>query len=183
MNHLLRFFKAQVLRAFGQLGITDTPIIDHVSSVLATFARSDHLYRMRSPEGKSIDSVVAMLREIEAGGLARTRSQRERDLRQYIGDYALFMSGIFRPHVERGGYLNYYLDQGRRSYHAVSALDLARFQAGFLLFQELAERFEMYSGALDYLRKSQFAPLAGEDPVADFLRQVDGWIRVGISDN
>ena len=33
------------------------------------------------------------------------------------------MSGLFRRFVERGGYLNYYLEEGARSYRAVSMLD------------------------------------------------------------
>jgi len=37
-------------------------------------------------------------------------------VRKYVGDYTLFMSGLFRRFVERGGYLNYYLEEGARSY-------------------------------------------------------------------
>lgn len=183
MDHLKRFFDAQVRQAFGQLGIADKPILDHVTNVLATFARADQLYRMRTVQGGHVDSIVAMLSELGPPEGSRSRVQRERDTRQYIGDYALFMSGIFRTYVERGGFLQYYLSEGSRSYRTVSELDLALYRTGFFVFKELSDRFELYSGALDYLRKSRFMPGPQEDSFADFLRQVDGWIRVGMSEN
>jgi len=151
--------------------------------MLAGFARSEELYRIRSSEDRWIDSVVQMMEQTRP--IQRTRSQieRERDLRKYIGDYALFMSGIFRPHVEKGGFLDYYFHEGSRSYRTVSDLDLALYRTGFLVFRELSEKFELYSGALDFLRKSRFAPFAKEDMFGDFLRQIDRSIQRGSSNN
>lgn len=180
MDRLKRFFNGIVQRAFGELGLAEQPIVEHVSKVLADFADAERLYRLRSIEGKRIDSLVSMMIELPADG-KRAQLERERDLHRYIGDYALFMSGIFRTHAERGGYLQFYLETGRRSYWNVSELDVALYRAGFLLFQDLSKNFESYSSALDYVRKAYFAPSPGADPFADFLRQVDGWI--GLSNN
>jgi hypothetical protein len=93
------------------------------------------------------------------------------------------MSGIFRTYVEKSGVLDYYLKEGQRSYWKVSELDLSLYRAGFLLFQELSKNFEYYSGALDYMRKAHFASQPGEDPFGQFLKQVEGWIKVGLSNN
>ena len=41
------------------------------------------------------------------------------------------MSGLFRSYVSRGGYLDYYLEEGRRAYWAVSELDLSLYRTGF----------------------------------------------------
>ena len=79
-------------------------------------------------------------------------------MRKYVGDYTLFMSGLFRRFVERGGYLDYYLEEGARSYRAVSVLDVSLYNPGFLMFEELSNGFEHYSGALDFMRKCYFAP-------------------------
>ena len=66
----------------------------------------------------------------------------------------------------------------------VSELDLTLYRTGFLFFQQLSKNFEFYSGALDYMRKAYFAPQSGgESPFAVFLRQVEGWITDGLSDN
>ncbi|MEK7783419.1 MAG: hypothetical protein AAB279_05780, partial [Candidatus Binatota bacterium] len=103
--------------------------------------------------------------------------------RKYLGDYTLFMSGIFRSYVEGKGFLDYYLEEGRRSYWTVSELDLSLYRTGFILFQELSNKFEYYSGALDYMRKAYFAAEPGEDPFAGFLRQIEGWINVNLKEN
>jgi len=182
VERLKQFFTTIVRRAFWELGLTEQPIVEHVGAVLADFADANRLYRLRSIEGKRIDSVAAMMLELPAAA-PRTQIERERDLRRYIGDYTLFMSGIFRSHAERGGYLDYYIETGRRSYWTVSELDVTLYRTGFMLFQELSRKFEFYSGALDYVRKAYFAPSPGAEPFADFLRQVDGWVRTGISNN
>jgi len=108
---------------------------------------------------------------------------REREMRKYMGDYTLFMSGLFRTYIEKCGVLDLYLREGRRSYWQVSELDLTLYQTGFLLFQELSKNFEYYSGALDYMRKAYFTSSPGEDPFGQFLRQVEGWMKVSLSDN
>jgi hypothetical protein len=180
-DRLKQFFTPMVRRAFWELGLGEREIIDYVSDVLSGFARTDYLYRLRSAQGKPIDSVVEMQGEAMPPG--RSRIERERDLRKYVGDYTLFMSGLFRGYVSRGGYLDYYLEEGRRSYWTVSELDLSLYRTGFLLFQELSKNFEFYSGALDYLRKAYFAAAPGEDPFAEFLRQIEGWQQTGISGN
>lgn len=180
---LQRFFTPMVRRAFWELGMGEREIIEYVTGVLSGFARADHLYRLRSLEGKPIDTVVEMLAETQEPPPGRPQIEWQRERRRYIGDYTLFMSGMFRSHVIRGGYLEYYLAEGRRSYWAVSEFDLSLYRTGFLLFQELSKKFEFYAGALDYLRKAYFAPSAGEDPFAEFLLQIDGWRRHGISDN
>ena len=113
----------------------------------------------------------------------QTRVLGERELRKHVGDYTLFMSGLFRRYVERGGYLDYYLQEGARSYHAVSMLDVSLYKPGHLMFEELSKGFEHYSGALDFMRKCYFAPSKGEDAFAGFFRQIQGWVREGLSNN
>ena len=93
------------------------------------------------------------------------------------------MSGLFRNFVERGGYLRYYLEEGKRAYQAVSELDVSLYRPGFLMFEELSKGFENYAGALDYMRKCYFAPSPGEHPFAGFLKQLEHWMRPGPSDN
>jgi hypothetical protein len=176
------FFLTVVRKSFDQLGLGDNQITDYVASVLAEFGHSSRWHAMRGAEGRKITSVVEMmLTQLGPGEAARVNGERE--LRKYVGDYTLFMSGLFRRFVERGGYLNYYLEEGARSYRAVSVLDVSLYNPGFLMFEELSKGFENYSGALDFMRKCYFAPAPNEDPFAGFLRQVQGWVRYGLSDN
>ena len=125
-----------------------------------------------------------MLARQPAAGAAESDVLKERSLRKYVGDYALFVSGIFRKHVEGSGSLDYYIQEGSRSYWIWSPSSTSRSTGrGTFLYQELSKKFEYYSGALDYTRKAYFAAAPGEDPFAGFMRQVEGWIKVNITES
>jgi hypothetical protein len=178
------FFLHLLRKSFNQLGIGDQQIAEYLAAVLADFSRSDQWLRLRGADGKRLTSVVEMM--LAQSGFSSDelpRVQGERELRKYVGDYTLFMSGLFRRYVERGGYLGYYLEEGARSYRAVSELDVSLYNPGFLIFEELSKRFEHYSGALDFMRKCYFVAAAHEDPFAGFFKQIEGWVRYGISQN
>src|SRR2546423_1066638 len=97
LNH---FFYDMTRRSFWQLGINDATIARYVADVLTDFASTNNLYRIHSQAGKKLDSVVDILNETaDTGG--ETSVVKERELRKYLGDYTLFMSGIFRTHVEK----------------------------------------------------------------------------------
>jgi hypothetical protein len=183
-SRLKSFFLQCAQKSFRDLGITDPTVIEYVANVLTAFAHTDQLYRLRAPTGRRLDSVVEMLSaHYSPPSTPQPPVLRERELRKYVGDYTLFMSGLFRTYIEKRGVLDYYLQEGRRSYWKVSELDLTLYQTGFLLFQELSKNFEYYSGALDYMRKACFAPSPGEDPFGQFLQQVEGWMKTNLSDN
>jgi hypothetical protein len=182
-NKLHGFFLNVVRQSFWQLGINDATVARYVADLLTDFARTDNLYQIRSRAGRKTDSIVEMLARKPEEPADEGDLLKERTLRKYVGDYALFMSGIFRSYVERGGFLQYYIQEGSRSYWTVSELDLSLYRTGFILFQELSKKFEYYSGALDYTRKAYFAAEPGEDPFAGFLRQVEGWMKVNITEN
>ena len=178
------FFLELVRKSFGQLGMGDHQITEYVATLLAEFSHSDRWLRLRETEGRRLTSTVEMLlTEIDEQLSATERVEAERRVRKYVGDYTLFMSGLFRRFVERGGYLDYYFEEGKRSYQAVSELDSALYRPGFLIFEELSRGFEHYSGALDYIQKCFFVHSSGKDPFADFFEQIRGWARRGMSDN
>ncbi|HEY3305374.1 MAG TPA: hypothetical protein VGL70_17775 [Candidatus Binatia bacterium] len=182
-DRLHNFFHDMTRRSFWQLGINDATVARYVADVLTDFASTNNLYRIRSSAGKQLDSVVEILSETRPENPGENRVLQEREVRKYLGDYTLFMSGIFRSHVEKNGFLDYYLQEGQRSYWTVSELDLSLYRTGFILFQELSKKFEYYSGALDYMRKAYFAPEPGEDPFAGWLKQVEGWMTTNLTEN
>ena len=180
---LHEFFLSATQKSFNELGVGDEEVVGYIAAVLTEFARSDRLYALRNQRGRAIDGVGDIRRAANRFADDRASTLRVRALRKYVGDYALFMTGLFRSHVESHGALGYYFEEGQRSYRAVSELDLTRFRTGFLLFEQLAENFEDYSGALDYMRKAYFTPQPGQSPFAEFLQRVQGWITSGLSDN
>jgi hypothetical protein len=182
-NRLQKFFLNVVRQSFWQLGIYDATVAGYVADVLADFARSDNLYKFRGRQGRKVASMVEMLAQQRDSSTDESGVLKERSLRKYAGDYALFMSGMFRQHVEGIGSLEYYIQEGSRSYWTVSELDLSLYRTGYLLYQELSKKFEYYSGALDYTRKAYFSTAPGEDPFAGFVRQIEGWIKVNTTEN
>ncbi|MEX0803359.1 MAG: hypothetical protein WD688_08600 [Candidatus Binatia bacterium] len=182
-NKLHSFFVNAVRQSFWQLGIYDATVASYVADVLTDFARTDSLYRIRSAAGRKVESVVEMLSQELNVPANENQLLHERETRKYVGDYTLFMSGMFRSYVQGQGFLDYYIKEGSRSYWTVSELDVSLYRTGFILFQELSKKFEYYSGALDYARKAYFAAQPGEDPFAGFLRQVDGWMKVNVTEN
>ncbi|TMA45829.1 MAG: hypothetical protein E6J83_07330 [Deltaproteobacteria bacterium] len=175
---LLAFFLPLTRRTCAELAVGDATIAAYLADVLADFARTERLYRLREPSGRRLTSVVEML------GLGPPAPGREgeRSFHRYVGDFALFMSGLFRPFVERGGFLGYYLAEGAHAYARVAALSEGLARGDRLLYGELATRFEHYAGALDYLRKVRFPGLAAPDPVKAFLGEIEGALA-GLSRN
>jgi hypothetical protein len=182
-HKLHAFFLNVVRQSFWQLGLCDAAVVRYVADVLVEFARADKLYPIRSANGKKVESIVEMLAAKGAAAAGEKDLVRERSLRKYVGDYALFMSGMFRSHVAGRGFLDYYIAEGSRSYWTVSELDLSLYRAGFSLYQELSRKFEYYSGALDFTRKAYFVAERGENPVAGLLKQVEGWIKINTTEN
>ena len=85
--------------------------------------------------------------------------EREVVVRRHIGDFTLFMTGIFPERVERTASTRYYIDQGKRAYHFVSEHDRASARtggAGAPLYRRLADRFERYVDVLEYARRVHF---------------------------
>src|SRR5439155_633907 len=93
--------------------------------------RTDHLY----PQGFAmprLETVVDMLLETQAAweNPASFQPEREVVVRRHIGDFTLFMTGIFPERVERTASTRYYIDQGKRAYAFVSEHDPASSRRG-----------------------------------------------------
>ena len=97
-------------------------------------------------------------------GTASDRShfqpEHEVTVSQHIGDFTLFMTGIFRERVEQTVSIGYYVGQGKRAYQFVSEHSRATSRAGAAaaapIFRRLADRVEADAGALDYARRVHF---------------------------
>src|SRR6266850_2575225 len=93
-DRLHNFFHDMTRRRFWQLGINDATVARYVADVLTDFASTKNLYRVRSGGGKNLDSVVEILAETRPENAGEKRVLEEREVRKYLGDYTLFMSGI-----------------------------------------------------------------------------------------
>jgi hypothetical protein len=165
---LLAFFLPLIRRTCAELRLGDHVIAAYLADVLVEFARAERLWRLRDLQGHRLTTMTEML----GRGPAAPGPEGERDFLRYVGDFALFMSGIFRPWTERSGFLGLYLADGALAYARAAALGDGVPRRERLILTELATRFEPYAGALDYLRKVHLTGLAGSDPVGAFLREI-----------
>jgi hypothetical protein len=95
-DHTLHhFFTETVRRRFGaDVRLPDPHIAAYVSGLLVDFTHADNLYRIRDSRGRRLEDVGEML--LESSPLLGAASfDREREVRKHVGDYALFMTGLF----------------------------------------------------------------------------------------
>jgi hypothetical protein len=156
---LARFFDRVTRQAFSDLALDDPPAARYLADLLTRFARTEALAAVQTATARRLDTVVDSLLAIHRAwdlGSGEFNPSQERVLRRHIGDYTLFMTGIFRDHVERLAVTGYYEHEGRRAYRFVSETARVDGQPEAPLFRRLSERFEHYSGALGYARKVYF---------------------------
>ena len=126
----------------------DRGVVAYVGDLLIDFVDVDNLYRIRNCRGKRLEEVGEML--VESNPLLGAPSfERERAVRKHIGDYTLFLSGMFPEYVamlpRRGLRLDSIIDYvkvGKESYRIVGSFDQFEYRYVADLFRRLAEEFE-----------------------------------------
>lgn len=138
----------------------DPEVIGYLTGILVDFVHMDRLYKIRDARGRRVEEVAEML--LEGDVLHRADSvERERAVHKHIGDYTLFMAGIFPEFLRRlrasrillspDAFLDY-IHVGKRSYRIVSEFP-SDFPGGpSPLFRKLSENFELCVYGLGYVR-------------------------------
>ena len=164
-HHPLRqLFGALAEKVFSEkLGWPDFNVSDYVSTLLVEFTHIDHLYRIKNAKGQRADAVVELLYESEVS-YGATSFAREREVHRHIGDFTLFMAGLFPEYLKRiktagliyhKDFLVDYIKTGKRSYRMVA--ESGDFQdedskPSPPLFRKLSENFELCVLGLGYIR-------------------------------
>ncbi len=109
--------------------LNDRPVADYIAGVLVDFTHVNHLYRIRDARGRRLEEVGEML--IASNPLLEGRSfDYERYVRKHIGDYTLFLTGLFPEYVARLprqprlDSLVDYMKAGKESYRVVASFDV-----------------------------------------------------------
>jgi len=155
------YFYVLARHVLQQGGIGDRKLCDYVASLLETFSRAKQLQAPQTPgrtESATADSSSGE-QYISDMLIALTRATPEQAflLRAHIGNYSLFISGIFHPAVTgqrslRGGPdLEFYEQVGRTNYKLVASHAAARRCELDDFFEGLADRFRDVRLALNQL--------------------------------
>jgi hypothetical protein len=150
---------------YEHLGWPDAHVTKYITDLLVDFIHTENVHKVRNASGKQLREVAQMLSEGET--LSRVGAkEREREVHRHIGDYTLFMMGIFPEYLKRlksasGGGLGLisqpdvfmdYVKVGKRSYRIVSEFTSGTFHELAPLFRKLSEHFELCVMGLAYVR-------------------------------
>lgn len=159
-NDLLNnFFTRWLTAAFSDIQIFERNSVLYIAEILSRFANSDMLHRIQKLPHLKSNTVVEML--IQAEDRSRPSEPGfdpfgERNIRKNVADYTLFMTGIFREHIEKHGILDFYFCEGRNSYKHVYEFDRNLAQPQAAIFDQLHTNFEQYSSGINYMKKVYF---------------------------
>lgn len=132
---------------------------NYVTGLLVDFARAENLYRVRDAEGRRLEDVGEMM--IQSNPVLEAPSfEREREVRQHIGDFTLFFSGMFPESIGKWRVRSLRLDSfidyvraGKESYHIVAEYKKFEDREAAPLFQQLSEEFESCVYGLNLVRQ------------------------------
>jgi hypothetical protein len=147
------YFYVLARHVLQQSGIKDRKLCDYVASLLEAFSRASRLQISDETHHLAEQYISDIL-------IALNRATPEQAflLRAHIGNYSLFISGIFHPAVAgqrrslRGGPdIKFYEQVGRTNYQLVSSHVVARRCELDDVFEGLADRFREVRLALNQL--------------------------------
>ena len=161
-DHPLRhFFTDMVRRRFdADVRLPDRHLAAYLSGLLVDFTHVDNLYRIRDSRGRRLEDIGEML--LESNPLLGASSfDREREVRKHVGDYVLFMTGLFpesltgrqRFRQMRLDLFVDYMKAGKESYTVVSAFDQFEYKDEAPLFRKLADNFELCVFGLNLVKQ------------------------------
>jgi hypothetical protein len=146
VDHPIRkMFRSLTEMSFEQLDLRDRDLMRYVADLLVEFIHVDNLYRLRDERGKRLEHLVDMLIEVSEQGPVD-----ERETRKHIGDYTLFIAGLYPESLMRQRRAvgpEYYIAQGKEAYRSVAEMDRAK--PTETLFRKLSEHFEYCVTALN----------------------------------
>ena len=136
-SHLGEYFRDGLQRAMLNQGLQVAETTEfYVVSLLLQFEKLDSLY-VRSEKEKFEEEPLAVMyvRALEGDKGAQVRAFKK------MGDIALYISGFFSEHLDRGAVgRGYYVDMGSSAYGSLAA-QFSGEKVFFDLYSELSDRF------------------------------------------
>ncbi len=156
---LALFSYVLVRHALLQAGEGDRVLADYAASVLLHFGLRDRAQRIHAADDETYDTLASLLEDAE-----RSEPRRAFLVRAHLGNYALWLSGMFPDHIahrvqRRGGPpLSYFEEMGRRGFQMAAEHRLAKEHGVAMLFALAAERFPVLRIALNRISDALLFP-------------------------
>ena len=168
-------FYVLVRQALLEGGIEDRGTADYVASLVAGFGRARRAYRISAQDGSEFHYLTDMIAEMRTAG-----GRRKFLLRVHLGDFALWMSGLFPDYLEartrrRGAPpIAYFEELGADGYRLASSSREAEELGMNAVLKDVADQFGGVRVALNRISDRHFWPQEGGDPIGRLLREVSG---------
>jgi len=165
-------FYLLVRHALLQRDLHDRQLADYTAAVLLEFGMAGRAGRVDGGEGEPFAYLADIL-----GAIERARGEREFLLRVHLGNYALWLAGLFPDHithrVQRSAAppISYYDAMGATGFRTAAGNEIALRHGLGELFITAADRFADLRSALNSLSDAVFFARP-KDPVDRLLRQV-----------
>jgi hypothetical protein len=146
---LQQFFNHIVERHYEEVGLRQSEVHAYVANLLTEFCEAENLYKIKNASGRPLSDVGEMLLESDPIYGPAPSFDRERQVRKHIGDYALFLSGMFPESLNRlrlrrqrlEGFLDF-VKAGKESYFIVSKFEHFEYAKVAPLFRRMSEEYE-----------------------------------------
>jgi hypothetical protein len=146
------YFYILVRNVFRGSGLKERELADYVAEVLAEFSQTHRTQMRVNDQAQRADYFVDMLAALKTADDITSFF-----IRAHMGNYSLFLSGVFPDHIrmrsERKGApdIRFYEEIGRSSFRAASDHRLAHKYDVAEIFNTLSERFQTTRRALNDL--------------------------------
>ena len=148
-----------VRHALRRLGEEDRGLADYVAAILIHFGLRDRATRIGDADDETYETLAELSEDLDDPDARRSFL-----VRAHLGNYALWLSGLFPDYIEtrrwrRGGPdLGYYEELGRRGFRLAADHRLAAEHGLAPLYATAAERFQRLRVALNTVSDSLLFP-------------------------
>jgi len=155
------FAYVAVRHALRQAGVDDRELADYLAALLLEFGDHDRHVRIGKYDDQTYRYLVDLMSDLADNG---TSGERSFLLQVHLGNYALWLAGLFPARVtalreRRGGPdLPYYDRLGRHGFQLAADHMLAQRYGVASLYRAAADRFSALRGAFNRLSDEVFFP-------------------------
>lgn len=153
------FAYVMVRQALRDAGEPDRSLADYVSAIVIHFGAHDRANRIGASDDELYDALAQLFGDVDDPDARRSFL-----VRTHLGNYALWLSGIFPDYIEqrhwrRGGPdLDYYEEMGRRGFQLAADHRLAGENGLTALYANAAARFGVLRTALNSVSDALLFP-------------------------
>lgn len=144
------FFYVIVRRTLKKHDIHSYRMAEYVSSVLEQFGFKNRYTRISKYDDEQFDSLVDISSKI-----SNSSGERAFLMSSYMGDYSLWLSGIYPECIEyKGLSIRYYDTMGRRGYLIAAVNPVAKINGTDKLFEDIVDNYSIVRKSLNSLRET-----------------------------